>query len=940
MAPPRRAYLHLPLALLLLPCFCLLLLLRGAAAQPQQPAAGDAPQLLAIKAAWGDPPVLAAWNATAAAALCAWPYVGCDAAGRVANLTLANTNVTGPIPDAIGNLTGLTLLDVSNNNINGSFPTALYRCRSLLYLNLSQNYLAGVLPADIGSGLGENLTTLDLNGNYFNGTIPASLSGLRNLQFLALNGNRFTGTIPADLGELTNLQYLYVAYNPFDAGQLPGSFKNLTNLVGLYATQCNFVGEFPNFVWSFKNLQMLSLYTNNFSGDLVVDGSFAAYSLTLIDISVNNISGVIPEVFGRLDNLTSLIIFTNNFHGDIPASIGQLPSLQVLRIYGNRLTGTLPPELGKHSPGLNRIEADFNELTGPIPEGLCAGGQFQWFTAKGNNLNGSIPAGLANCTTLYRLQLDSNNLTGNNQFSGNIPATAGALHDFSAGNNQFSGPIPASLGDGMPLLLTLNLSGNYLSEGIPTSIAKLSNMSQMDLSRNQLTGDIPAELGSMPALSLLDLSSNKLSGLSGTIPSGFATGAYDDSFLDNPGLCTTDSAPGKLNGVRSSAAFAFFVVRDIKKRRRVAEEDGWKLTPFVQDLGFGDASILRGLKEENVVGRGGSGRVYRVTYTNRLNGRAGAVAVKQILTAGKLNEKMEREFESEAGILGNLRHINIVRLVCCLSNAESKLLVYDYMDNGSLDTWLHGEALVSGGHPMARARSARREQLDWPTRLKVAVGAAQGLSYMHHECEPPIVHRDVKTSNILLDSEFRAKVADFGLARMLVQAGAPETMSAVAGSFGYMAPECAYTKKVNEKVDVYSFGVVLLELTTGKEANDGGEHGSLAKWARHHCQSEGSIADATDKSIRYAGYSNEIEVVFRLGVLCTADMPSKRPTMKGVLQILVECSEQTHHKSKTERVPEYDAAPLLLPHHGSRRKQLSNGSGIDIEEKSDFDSIV
>nr|CAB3478252.1 unnamed protein product [Digitaria exilis] len=819
MAPPRRAYLHLPLALLLLPCFCLLLLLRGAAAQPQQPAAGDAPQLLAIKAAWGDPPVLAAWNATAAAALCAWPYVGCDAAGRVANLTLANTNVTGPIPDAIGNLTGLTLLDVSNNNINGSFPTALYRCRSLLYLNLSQNYLAGVLPADIGSGLGENLTTLDLNGNYFNGTIPASLSGLRNLQFLALNGNRFTGTIPADLGELTNLQYLYVAYNPFDAGQLPGSFKNLTNLVGLYATQCNFVGEFPNFVWSFKNLQMLSLYTNNFSGDLVVDGSFAAYSLTLIDISVNNISGVIPEVFGRLDNLTSLIIFTNNFHGDIPASIGQLPSLQVLRIYGNRLTGTLPPELGKHSPGLNRIEADFNELTGPIPEGLCAGGQFQWFTAKGNNLNGSIPAGLANCTTLYRLQLDSNNLTGD----------------------------------------------------VPQTLWTAAQLQLLQLPNNQLTGSLPATMG---------------------------------------------------------------------KRRRVAEEDGWKLTPFVQDLGFGDASILRGLKEENVVGRGGSGRVYRVTYTNRLNGRAGAVAVKQILTAGKLNEKMEREFESEAGILGNLRHINIVRLVCCLSNAESKLLVYDYMDNGSLDTWLHGEALVSGGHPMARARSARREQLDWPTRLKVAVGAAQGLSYMHHECEPPIVHRDVKTSNILLDSEFRAKVADFGLARMLVQAGAPETMSAVAGSFGYMAPECAYTKKVNEKVDVYSFGVVLLELTTGKEANDGGEHGSLAKWARHHCQSEGSIADATDKSIRYAGYSNEIEVVFRLGVLCTADMPSKRPTMKGVLQILVECSEQTHHKSKTERVPEYDAAPLLLPHHGSRRKQLSNGSGIDIEEKSDFDSIV
>lgn len=145
---------------------------------------------------------------------------------------------------------------------------------------------------------------------------------------------------------------------------------------------------------------------------------------------------------------------------------------------------------------------------------------------------------------------------------------------------------------------------------------------------------------------------------------------------------------------------------------------------------------------------------------------------------------------------------------------------------------------------------------------------------------------------------------------------------------------------MSEKVDVYSFGVVLLELTTGKEPNDGGEHGSLAAWARHHYLSKGSIPDVTDKSIRYAGYSDEIEVVFRLGMLCTAEMPSSRPTMDDVLQILLKCSEQTHQKCKTELVPEFDEAPLLLPQRGSRRKQLSNGTGIDIESKSDFDSIV
>ena len=152
--------------------------------------------------------------------------------------------------------------------------------------------------------------------------------------------------------------------------------------------------------------------------------------------------------------------------------------------------------------------------------------------------------------------------------------------------------------------------------------------------------------------------------------------------------------------------------------------------------------------------------------------------------------------------------------------------------------------------------------------------------------------------------------------------------------------ECAYTKKVSEKVDVYSFGVVLLELTTGKEASDGGEHGSLVEWARHHYRSGGSIPDATDRSIRHAGYSDEVEEVFRLGVLCTGDLPSSRPAMKDVLKILLNCSEQTHQKSKTGRGLEYEEAPLLLPQRGSRRKQLSNGTGIGIEERSDFGSVV
>ncbi|CAN6344598.1 unnamed protein product [Urochloa humidicola] len=337
------------------------------------------------------------------------------------------------------------------------------------------------------------------------------------------------------------------------------------------------------------------------------------------------------------------------------------------------------------------------------------------------------------------------------------------------------------------------------------------------------------------------------------------------------------------------------------------ELDSWQITPF-QALNFEDVDIHQGLMEKNLIGSGGSGHVYRVTYINRCNGSTGVVAVKLIQNIGSLDEELEREFETEVSILGNVRHNNIVKLLCCISGAGSKLLVYDYMDNGILDNWLHGHA-----HSIARPQSVQRIPLDWPTRIIVAVGAAQGLCYMHHDCLPPIIHRDIKTSNILLDSEFRAKVADFGLARILARAGEPNTMSAVAGSFGYMAPEYAYTRKVNEKVDVYSFGVVLLELTTGKKANNGGELGCLAEWARHHYQSGASILDVIDKSIRYAGYPSEIETVFKLGVQCIGILPSSRPTMKDVLQILLKCSEQTLRKSRMEFSMEYEAAPFLLP---------------------------
>ena len=150
--------------------------------------------------------------------------------------------------------------------------------------------------------------------------------------------------------------------------------------------------------------------------------------------------------------------------------------------------------------------------------------------------------------------------------------------------------------------------------------------------------------------------------------------------------------------------------------------------------------------------------------------------MKKIWNRKDVDDKLEKEFLAEVEILGNIRHSNIVKLLCCYASEDSKLLVYEYMENQSLDKWLHGKKKTSPSG------------LSWPTRLNIAIGVAQGLYYMHHECSPPVIHRDVKSSNILMDSEYRAKIADFGLAKMLAKLGEPHTMSALAGSFGYIPP--------------------------------------------------------------------------------------------------------------------------------------------------------
>ncbi|KAJ1265107.1 hypothetical protein BS78_08G053400 [Paspalum vaginatum] len=873
---------------------------------------------------------------------CFWSGISCSSSGSsVVGITLSNYGISNSsIFAPLCRLDSLQILDLSRNYLTDLttqfFSPSCSMKEGLRFLNLSNNqisrplsnlsgfplllvldlsfnsFTSGNLSADLGSF--PNLKSLNISSNNLDGDVPTSMVG--PLAELVLSGNQLSGSIPWSLFKYENLTLLDLSQNQLTGG-VPNAFKSLSKLETLLLSGNALTGKIPESLLNVTTLSRFAAKQNNFIGTIP---SNITSHVQMLDLSYNSLSGKIPTDFFSHMGLQTVDLTSNMLEGPIPSHLSG--SLYCLRLGGNRLSGNISHSICDRM-GLTYLELDDNQLTGNIPSELSKCKALSFLSVASNNLQGPVPAALSSLEKLVVLKLQNNSLTG---------------------------PIPPYTFPDLRSLTTMNLNYNYLSGSIPSDLGYLNELQILDLSHNILSGEVPSSLGSLESLTQLVLSYNNLSG---SVPRfGQNVEVY---IIGNPGLVNgtgkNNDAPATSKRKAHDVVVIIFVAASAlvglclllviakisfpKRKYRAENEmvptaegdseisngcliemncicictsttmfmrekrDDWRITSF-QTLNFEAAHILQRLTWENLVGSGGSGHVYRVTYTNQYNNSAGVVAVKQIQSGGTLDEKLEHEFESEVSILCNIRHNNIVKLLCCLSSAESKLLVYDYMDNGSLDRWLHGDYILRAEHAMARARPVQRVPLDWPTRLIAAVGAAQGLCYMHHNCSPPIIHRDVKTSNILLDSEFRAKVADFGLARMLVQTGEPNTMTWVVGSFGYMAPEYAYTRKVTEKVDVFGFGVVLLELTTGKKATDGGDHGSLAEWAAHHYQSGASIPDATDICIRYSGYTDEIDTLFRLGVKCTGNSPSSRPTMEDVLQILLKCSEQTLRKSRLE----------------------------------------
>ncbi|XP_022750149.1 receptor-like protein kinase HSL1 isoform X1 [Durio zibethinus] len=893
-------------------------------------------------------------------------------------LDLSQNYFVGPIPDEIDRLSTLFFLDISGNNFSGNIPPSIGRLPELQTLNIYQNQFNGTFPKEIGNL--SNLEFLKMAHNGFDPmNIPQEFGQLRKLRFLWMTQTNLIGEIPESFNNLSTLKHLDLSKNNLE-GPIPSRLFSFKNLTDMYLYRNKLSGEIPKSIDAL-NMVEIDLSMNNLTGSIPEDFGKLQY-LVFLNVFSNQLTGELPTSIAQLPALRDFRVFDNKLTGVLPPEFGLHSKLEGFEVSQNQFSGQLPANLCAGGV-LQGVVAHTNNLSGKIPKSLENCRTLRTFQLHNNKFSGEIPQGIWTAFNLSSLMLSNNSFWGklpselawnmsrveisDNKFSGEIPlgiASWSNLIVLKANNNFFSGKIPKEITN-LSRLITLFLDGNEFSGELPSEIISWRSLNSLNVSNNKLSGEIPAAIGSLPDLINLDLSENQFSGeippeignlklgslnlscnqLVGRIPNQLDNIAFENSFLNNANLCADDPVlklpdcysklhkPKKLSSKFLAMILALailvslvillltlFLVRDYRRKNPGRNLATWKLTSFHR-LDFTEANILSNLIDSNLIGSGGSGKVYRIG----INRSGKSVAVKKIWNSKKLDHKLEKEFLAEVEILGNIRHSNIVKLLCCISSEDSKLLVYDYMENQSLDRWLHGNKRKS----MSGMSSGYHAVLDWPKRLQIAVGAAQGLCYMHHECPTPIIHRDVKSSNILLDSEFKAKIADFGLAKMLTMHASSHTISAVAGSFGYLAPEYAYATKVSAKVDVYSFGVVLLELVTGREANCADENMGLVEWAWQHFSEDKSIVEILDPKVKESSCLEEMIMVYKVGIVCTRASPSTRPSMKEVLHVLSSSCAPDGHGAKSVG-SDFDVAPLLgTATYLSSYKQSQKGSEED-----------
>ncbi|XP_028966140.2 probable LRR receptor-like serine/threonine-protein kinase At5g45780 isoform X3 [Malus domestica] len=473
-------------------------------------------------------------------------------------------------------------------------------------------------------------------------------------------------------------------------------------------------------------------------------------------------------------------------------------------------------------------------------------------------------------------------------------------------NNLLSGPIPAAIGT-LSELQTLDLSGNQFSGDIPSSLGFLTHLSYLRLNRNKLSGQIPKLVADLIGLSFLDLSFNNLSGPTPKIQAkGYSV--TGNSFLGNPsspdsaqigvGVSKPTNEAGSPQKVSSHRRWVLSVALGISCTFVISimllvfwvrwYRSHLLFTSYVQqDYEFDISHLKRfsfrelqiatsNFSSKNILGQGGYGVVYKGCLPNRT-----MMAVKRLRDP---NFTGEVQFQTEVEMIGLALHRNLLRLYGFCMTPNERLLIYPFMPNGSVADRL-------------RETGREKPSLDWDRRLCIALGAARGLLYLHEQCNPKIIHRDVKAANILLDASYEAVVGDFGLAKLLDRRESHVT-TAVRGTVGHIAPEYLSTGQSSEKTDVFGFGILLLELITGQKALDAGngqvQKGMILDLVRT-LHEEKRLEVLVDRDLKGCFDAIELEQCVELALQCTQSSPILRPKMSDVLKILEGLVGQSGH---------------------------------------------
>jgi len=699
----------------------------------------------------------------------------------------------------------------------------------------------------------ERVVSLELDSRQLGGSLSPAIGWLSGLKRLSLAHNMLVGNIPKDITDCLKLEYLDLRGNRL-SGPIPSEL-NLGRLKELHLSENHFSGE-------------LSFLVPKIVSDSL---PVAFLHLQFLDLANNNFTGVIPSDIARISALKSIFFNGNLLVGSIPKSLGSLQSLVVLHLHGNFLQGELPPALADDGSKLQSLDVSSNFLVGRIPPSFAKVKTLRFLNVSNNNLEGPIPRG-----AWFKYGADPTAFLGNAGLCGWPLKSCSTKTATGHSTSRISELQQQQSQHGF-----LSWIVGMLWHKSPHPVAPKNRLVLMENteSRSLLQSSAPAPAPG-PSYRRNENSSEALA------PAPQLQENSHNKKRNSKERWAFGMIVGIVMGAISAFVFSFlFRMFLFYIRERPKVQGAVIYSPLIkktEDLAFLETD--EGLLSGEPIGRGGSGEVYRARLPYGKE-----IAIKRIhqvtpnqsdLTEEdtKLLDKRRRQIRSELETLGQIRHRNLVALLAYVARPDCHLLVYEYMKNGSLQ------------QALTRVRDGTLE-LAWPIRHKIALGIASGLQYLHYNSTPKIIHRDLKPGNILLDEDFEARIADFGLAKALPEAATHASSSNVAGTVGYIAPEYHQTLKFTIKCDVYSFGVVLAFLVTGKEPSHDFfqeiSQASVPIWLRSIVNSE-KASQAIDPSLIGKGYEDQILLVLKIACFCTDDDPRKRPTSRDVFTMLTQ----------------------------------------------------